>query len=99
MLLCMSYFPMILSALVHFPCCSSAFSLMNEREVHVIVLHFLWSTLPTSSLKEVTRYMLMHTSHDLAVSLSSLNLQTIEVSAAHIMVDLTYCCTALQNYV
>jgi hypothetical protein len=43
--------------------------------------------------------MLLQTSHDLAVSSSSLNLQTIEVSTAHIMVDLTYCCTALQNYV
>jgi hypothetical protein len=72
---------------------------MNEREVHAIVLHFLCSTLPTSSLKEVTRYMLLHTTHDLALSSSSLNLQTIEVSTAHIMVDLTYCCTALQNYV
>ena len=49
--------------------------------------------------EEVTRYMLLHTSHDLAVSSSSLDLQTIEVSAAHIMVDLTYCCTTLQNYV
>ena len=33
--------------------------------------------------EEVTRYMLLHTSHDLVVSSSSLNLQTIEVFAAH----------------
>ena len=33
--------------------------------------------------EEVTRYMLLHTSHDLAVFSSSLNLQTIEVFAAH----------------
>jgi hypothetical protein len=48
--------------------------------------------------EEVTRYMLLHTSHDLVVSSSSLNLQTIKLSTAHIMVDLTYCCTELQNY-
>ena len=71
---------------------------MNEREVHVLVLHFLCSTLPTSSLKELTRYMLLYTSHDLAVSSSSLNLQTIKLSTAHIMDDLTYYCTALQKY-
>jgi hypothetical protein len=43
----MSYFPMILCALVQSPCCSSALIVdeMNEREVHVIVLHFLCSTL------------------------------------------------------
>ena len=42
---------------------------------------------------------LLHTSHVLAVSSSSLNLQTIEISAAHIMVDLTYYCTALTTTV
>jgi hypothetical protein len=45
MLLCMSYFPMILSALVPPPCYRPRCSLMNDREVHVIVLHFLCSTL------------------------------------------------------
>jgi len=42
--------------------------------------------------------VLLHTSHVLAVfSSSSLNLQTIKLFTAHIMVDLTYCCTALQK--
>ena len=46
----------------------------------------------------VTRNVLLHTSHVLAVSSSSLNLQTIKLSTAHIMDDLTYYCTALQKY-
>ena len=72
-------------------------SLMNEKVLYVIVLHSLCSTLSTSCFKQLTRYMLLHTSHVLAVSTSSLNLQTIKLSTAHIMVDLTYCCTALQK--
>ena len=73
-------------------------SLMNEKVLHVIVSHSLCSTLSTSCFKQVTRYMLLHTSRVLAVfSSSSLNLQTIKLFTAHIMVDLTYCCTALQK--
>ena len=47
--------------------------------------------------KQLTRYMLLYTLHILAVSSSSLNLQTIKLTTAHIMVDLTYCCSALQK--
>jgi hypothetical protein len=47
----------------------------------------------------VTRNVLLHTSHVLAVSSSSLNLQTIKLSTTHIVVDLTYYCTALTTTV
>ena len=73
-------------------------SLMSVKVLHVIVLHSLCPTLPTSCFKQLTHYMLLHTSHVLAVSSSSLNLQTIKLSTAHIMDDLTYYCTALQKY-
>jgi hypothetical protein len=72
-------------------------SLMNGRVLQVIMLHSLCSTLPNSCFKQLARYMLLGTSHVLVLSSSSLNLQTIKLSTAHIMVDLTYCCTALQK--
>ena len=47
MLLCMSCFSMIFVPLFNLFVSRLRYSLMNEREVHVIVLHFLCSTLPT----------------------------------------------------
>jgi len=63
-------------------------SLINENVLYVIVLYFLCSNFSTSCFKQLTRNVILHTSHVLAVFSSSLKLQTIKLSTAHIMVDL-----------
>jgi hypothetical protein len=91
------YFPTISVPLFNLFVTRPRCSLMNEKVLHVIVLHSLYSTMSASSIKQLTCYVLLCTSHVLAVSPSSFNLQTIKLTTAHIMVDLTYCCSALQK--
>ena len=93
MLLCMSCFSMIFVPLFNLFVSRLRYSLMNEREVHVIVLHSLCSTLPTASFKQLTR----NTSHDLAVSSSSLNLQAMKVPTAHMRTSWLISSTAAQR--
>jgi hypothetical protein len=101
-LLCMSFFPMILCALVQslFLIVRVVISLLVVRVVRWRMREKYTSScytrcaLPCRPLKQLTR----STWHDLALFSSSLKLQTIKVSTPDIMVALTYCCTALQNY-
>ena len=61
-----------------------------------ICFHTLCALPPPPLLSSNLRYMSMHISHFLALS-SSLSPQTFEFSTSHIIVDFTYCCTALRT--
>jgi len=74
-------------------------SLMAEYHTspsRTICFHTLCALPPPPLLSSNLRYMSMHISHFLALS-SSLSPQTFEFSTSHIIVDFTYCCTALRT--
>jgi len=75
-------------------------SLINEKILHLIVLHSLCSTLSTSCFKQLTRnvllrYCTLRTSSRYLRRRSIFKPSNSPLSTAHIMVDLTYYCTAL----
>ena len=100
MLFCIFCFLMVSCVLVQYLCYSSAL-FVDEKVPHMsssrsICCHSLCALSSPPLLSSNLRHMSMHISHFLALS-SSLSPQTFEFSTSHIIVDFTYCCTALRT--